>query len=644
MEGVMRIPSPIVAAWIAALFATAAPASAQDPGRVREFVDILSSDSAFEREAAEQALLKMGPSILPILERQAREIRDLEAGARIAQIRARLQAESETLLLARSVSKDLGRDSAFLGKVSSSDPESVLSALGQIAGYTAVLRNGAVVFSSAPQRYSANRNDLAVLLREVFRKDSGRDPRWIPPLATALRMVQDYKVADLLGAIDPFLRSPHAPIRDLAANAAAATAGSLGKEEREAWVARFGALLNDASPEVRASAASALLSLGSKEQLPLLLRHRKDPSEEVRMRLVDAVVSWEAPERAALLVDMTRDESSRVRRQAVAAVGALKADAFLPKLGHLLQDPDEYVRLEYMNVIRRMEHRGSVDIAARALRDGCTFVRARALEILDMLEASQHAAAVGALIDDYEFESIRLHAVRLLGRWKAFAHVPAILRLLKDPKPSVRSAAVESLRAMGAREAAPQLAALAEDPSPSLRIGAARALIEWNEEPAAVERLLESSDESVSFAVACLYAEAGRREGAERLLRAAAGSNADRRAEALYALNALEAPTLYARAAELRLDDRRFDGSGLQEILSFAAQQASLGLALETAGDRKFEVRTVGATGRLSTLLTHLMRRGEGEFAILLDEPAGRLRAMPLASALEHWKGILGPR
>lgn len=116
------------------------------------------------------------------------------------------------------------------------------------------------------------------------------------------------------------------------------------------------------------------------------------------------------------------------------------------------------------------------------------------------------------------------------------------------------------------------------------------------------------------------------------------------RAEALYTLNALEAPALYSRLAEFRLEDRRFEGTGLREILSFVAEQTALQLACETATERKFEVRTVGASGRAGALLIHLMRRGEGEFALLLDEAGRRLRAVPLATALDHWRRAIEGR
>jgi len=640
----MKKPSRIAALNLAFFFLLTAAAPAQDDARVRELVEGLAADGAFEREGAEQSLIQLGPAILPALERMAAAVRDVDAADRLGRVRRLLHEQSQSLVLAQSVSKELSKDSAFLSGIASRDPESVLAALGQITGYAAVHRDGAVTFVSTSQRLSANRSDVCALLREIFRKDTGKDPRWIPVLATALRMTQDYRLHELLGSVEPLLRSPQNPLRELSVHAAAAGAGSLASGERSPWVDRIVAMLGDGSGEVRAAAAGGLLALGSRDQLPALLRHRKDSNEDVRARIVDAIVAWDAADRVQALADFTRDESSRVRRNAVGGIGALRGETVLPRLAHLLNDTDEYVRLEYMNVIKRLEHRGSVDIAARALKDGCTFVRSRAVEILEIFEARQYAEALAVLIDDHEFESIRLHAIRLLGAWRAVEQAPKLIRLFKDPKASIRSAALDSVARLEIREAAPHIAALADDPSPSLRVQAAGILIEWNASPETAERLLASEDDAVSLAVARRLAEAGGRSALKRLVAAASGTNAEARAEALYALNALAAPALYARINKVVLEERRFDAAPLSEILGAVCPAASIDVSFEISIERRFDVRTSGFAGRMSALLELLIRKGEGDFAFVLDEGASRLRVTTIAAALEAWTALARDR
>ncbi|HLG41830.1 MAG TPA: hypothetical protein VI643_00595, partial [Planctomycetota bacterium] len=139
-------------------------------------------------------------------------------------------------------------------------------------------------------------------------------------------------------------------------------------------------------------------------------------------------------------------------------------------------------------------------------------------------------------------------------------------------------------------------------------------------------------------------AEAGGRAALKRLVAAASGSNAEARAEALYALNALAAPALYARLKELQLEERRFDAAPLSDILPAVCAQASIDVSFEVSVERRFDVRTSGFAGRMGALLELLVRKGDGDFALVMDEGASRLRVTTVAAALEAWTALAKER
>lgn len=215
-------------------------------------------------------------------------------------------------------------------------------------------------------------------------------------------------------------------------------------------------LLEDATPAVRARAASSLGLIGTeaKAAMPAMVPLLADPDVKVcwdtRQALLD--LCWGAsdagcdlsPEATAVvpvLIELLAHERADTRRTAAHVLGALGpyATAAVPALLGLLEDEDECVR------------------------DGATGALAR------IGSETPDAVPLGKLTDllRHDDEGVREAASGTLSRMGAGAipAVPVALELLKDPDPGIRADAAGLLGCIGAdaETAVPALTALLEE-------------------------------------------------------------------------------------------------------------------------------------------------------------------------------------
>lgn len=112
--------------------------------------------------------------------------------------------------------------------------------------------------------------------------------------------------------------------------------------------------------------------------------------------------------------------------------------------------------------------------ALLALLDGPSVaVRKTALFFLGQYDAPQHAARILPFLEDDALAGV---AARTLGRWRVREAVPALIRMLTDPKERRRIAAANALGRIRDPAAIPPLIAALDDPLFTVRTTAARAL------------------------------------------------------------------------------------------------------------------------------------------------------------------------
>ncbi len=138
------------------------------------------------------------------------------------------------------------------------------------------------------------------------------------------------------------------------------------------------ALVNDASPMVRESAARALRRLNSEGPNAELARAIADDDESVRLAALDAAVHIHAFSGVDAIVERISDASPLVRRRAAQSLGVMRVgDAVmgLIALSSAANEPDPSVRAAAIAALGKIADPASKPAVQAALEDEAPFVR-----------------------------------------------------------------------------------------------------------------------------------------------------------------------------------------------------------------------------------------------------------------------------
>jgi len=215
-------------------------------------------------------------------------------------------------------------------------------------------------------------------------------------------------------------------------------------------------LLQDAKPEVRASAVENLAGLGDEADTPRIREMLDDPHQFVRTRVATVLGFRKGDDTAKALAAKLADSAPSVRAAAVFSLGELKATVYRGAVEKLLDDPDLVARRYAVKSLGEMG-----DVAARPaleakLKDDDYMVRAFALDSLAALGDKAAAKAAAAALADPQAD-VRRSAAEALMRLKAAESVPALLKLLDDKDHRVRWMAALAVGRLGDRSVLPEL-------------------------------------------------------------------------------------------------------------------------------------------------------------------------------------------
>lgn len=213
-------------------------------------------------------------------------------------------------------------------------------------------------------------------------------------------------------------------------------------------------LLRDETPEVRASAAAALRTLGAKAApaLPLLIQALKDPDERVRVAAINAIGAVGPAGAIAVepLTSIAKDRAAAHRWEAIRAlrdIGPAAKDA-VPALREVFTDVDESALLRVY----------AAEAHWKIARD--------AREVLPLLvavlgETNNTEGDPGSQGAGGQLLRIRRRAIQLIGEMgpEAGAAKAALMRARNDPHGLVRLAAIDALEKIDSQPAASQKAA-----------------------------------------------------------------------------------------------------------------------------------------------------------------------------------------
>ncbi|HET8650861.1 MAG TPA: HEAT repeat domain-containing protein, partial [Gemmatimonadales bacterium] len=338
---------------------------------------------------------------------------------------------------------------------------------------------------------------------------------------------------------------------------------------------------------VRAAALEALAALEVRDAVPVAVDHLSDPDERVRSEALGLLGRLGSPDMIAAVEARSGDPEPAVRAAAARALGAgvgAGADA-IPVLRGLLHDPAPEVREQSARAVAQLELRTLAPAVRDLLDDPAAPVRRAAAEALGrvddrsgapaLLAALAHAPedlhqslaeAIGRLDPSLAPELAnqlaasgdvagKLGLINALADNSSDASAPTIMRMVEDPSPAVRSAAIQALARIDDEDAAARARRALADPDAGVRAAALDTLVRLQDaasEPDLRERLAADPSplvrERAALAVG-LFAEPG---GAPALLDACRTDQpAAVRAAAVLALGAYHDESIVARLLEL---------------------------------------------------------------------------------------------
>jgi HEAT repeat protein len=155
----------------------------------------------------------------------------------------------------------------------------------------------------------------------------------------------------------------------------------------------------------------------------------------IKVEVLGTLARFEHPGLRRVVLDQLRSRDPAVREEAVRLAGAFLDARALPALVDLLRDPQSSIRGQAQKAI--------ADI--RYYEEQRRLLAGKGGKAGDPLQE-----LVGLLKNDAP--AVRLAAVQALARTRAPEALPALVRLRKDPDPTVREAVEKALDALTAEE------------------------------------------------------------------------------------------------------------------------------------------------------------------------------------------------
>jgi len=288
-------------------------------------------------------------------------------------------------------------------------------------------------------------------------------------LAGVATPAQQAALATALSDEDPVVRS--------------SVARGLGRLKSRDALPNLAKLLDDPSHSVRIAAAESLGAIGDSEATLYLVDALDDPEPSVQRAVAQAISQIGDPSAAPALKGLLSSDDVELRAIAITAAGRLKAVQYLPVIRDELRYGVPKIRMEAARALGNMSAQEAESQLLFSLADPAAQVRVAAAEALGMLRspaAVQPLASV--LVSDPDAtpnqpEALREAAAAALGSIGESSAREALLHAMrKDPSPTVRIIAGESLALLGDRSGVPLLINFLKSEATGVRRMAAAAL------------------------------------------------------------------------------------------------------------------------------------------------------------------------
>lgn len=242
--------------------------------------------------------------------------------------------------------------------------------------------------------------------------------------------------------------------------------------------------LADADQHVRAAAVEFVGVFGSADILGLLHAQTADADPRVRAASVRALGRLGAPVGEADVGRLLHDPDWTVREAAVITATEASVRSLLPDLVTLLGDTDPRVRRKAADAVGVLGDASTVPLLLAAFPDASAEVSEAIAVAVSRLDPEAVSGLAEALVDSPDVDS-KLALIRTINRSGTDPH-SVLERLLGDPSPAVRAAALDSLARRthrsgeGAESSVAALESGISDPDELVR---ATAVDAWSRQP-----------------------------------------------------------------------------------------------------------------------------------------------------------------
>jgi HEAT repeat protein len=206
-------------------------------------------------------------------------------------------------------------------------------------------------------------------------------------------------------------------------------------------------LLANAQPLGRQAAARAMFDLYGKQADWLVLNFIKDECPLVQAEAAQRVRGCDIPDGVSMLVDLLDSPHAEVQAAAREALSEFKLPRFLQSFDAL----SESSRYSTGQLVKRVDPNAVEELRAELAAPG-RVRRLRALQVVGVMGLASKLMSVLLELCNDEGPSVRLEAIRLLGKCDGPEVRRTLRQLLADQSPAVQQAAEQSLQESAARD------------------------------------------------------------------------------------------------------------------------------------------------------------------------------------------------
>lgn len=494
----------------------------------------LRSETWGEREAAMDALRKMGPAALPALEELQKEKElDPELAWRVRTLVASIGLTSRATM-------QFSLDDLLKNFSEQSAPEKIqtLSTMAQRVGSACV-----PILAELLEKADEPAEVRAAAIRQLAWLEV--DPKFLPVLVKYYKGASDEEKPEVLWTISG-LRTPEAV--KLALDALAAPDAGLKKMAVQALV-RLGAKSDSAAlrplakdapdPELQIEALRALVSLSDAEAWPIQRSVlEKTESPQVAVEAIHSLAALREKRAAPLLTALLDDQRFRdavdVKEAVLLAMGTVADASFIPVLKKYLNAPNGILQMSALVALGDMRAAEAKDEILALVSSGDEELRWRAVETISRMGHKPAIEKIKALLHEEErrdrpFALHILIAARALANLGDSSGVDKIVEIAGNGAERANDQAVAVITSVKLDEGIPRLRELSaagnesatwglvgmtDDPEPFEQL-AKRYLVELRRSPlnagaqASLARLFQQR--GLSYRAATLYEELEKR-------------------------------------------------------------------------------------------------------------------------------------